>query len=151
MTVLRMAHIATTDPIISMFKSIADFFQDKISPKQETIDEQHLTHLAAAALLLEVSRADFDIQDEELKEIANALQKRFKGIALKEVHNPENIPSPKEYIEKASRKNNWKPRYVNTIHNAELVQDIDLKKVQAKCPAFLPFYSFVSNLNKCAT
>ena len=61
-----------------MFKSIADFFQEKISPKQETIDEQHLTHLAAAALLLEVSRADFEIQDKELKEIANALQRRFK-------------------------------------------------------------------------
>lgn len=81
-----MAHIVTTDPIISMFKSIADFFQEKISPKQEIMDEQHLTHLAAAALLLEVSRADFEIQDEELKEIANALQRRFK-FSEEEVQN----------------------------------------------------------------
>ena len=85
-----MVHIATTDPIIDMFKSIAEFFQEKISPKQETIDEQHLTHLAAAALLLEVSRADFDIQDEELKEIANALQKRFK-FSEEEVQNLLNL------------------------------------------------------------
>lgn len=85
-----MVHIATTDPITNMFKSIAEFFQEKISPKQETIDEQHLTHLAAAALLLEVSRADFDIQDEELKEIANALQKRFK-FSGEEVQNLLNL------------------------------------------------------------
>ena len=85
-----MVHIATTDPITDMFKSIAEFFQEKISQKQETIDEQHLTHLAAAALLLEVSRADFDIQDEELKEIANALQKRFK-FSGEEVQNLLNL------------------------------------------------------------
>jgi uncharacterized tellurite resistance protein B-like protein len=60
-----------------MFKSIAAFIQDKISPQQEVVDGQHLMHLAAAALLLEVSRADFDIQDEELEAIAAALQQRF--------------------------------------------------------------------------
>ena len=78
--------IETTERTISMFKSIADFFQEKISPKQEEFDEKHIMHLAAAALLLEVSRADFDIQDEELEEIAKALQKRFK-FSQEEVQN----------------------------------------------------------------
>ena len=60
-----------------IFKSITTFIQDKISPQHEAIDGQHLMHLAAAALLLEVSRADFDIQDKELEAIAAALQQRF--------------------------------------------------------------------------
>ena len=60
-----------------MFKSIAAFIQENISSQQEEIDEKHVMHLAAAALLLEVSRADFEIQDEELTEIANALQRKF--------------------------------------------------------------------------
>ena len=81
-----MVRIETTERTISMFKSIADFFQEKISPKQEAIDEKHVMHLAAAALLLEVSRADFDIQDEELEEIAKSLQKRFK-FSQEEVQN----------------------------------------------------------------
>lgn len=34
-------------------------------------------HMAAAALLLEVSRADFDVRDEELKAITDALKRRF--------------------------------------------------------------------------
>lgn len=60
-----------------MFKSITSFIQDKIATQQEPIDEEKLKHLAAAALLLEVSRADFDIQDEELESIATSLKKRF--------------------------------------------------------------------------
>ena len=60
-----------------MFKSIAAFIQENISSQQEEIDEKHVMHLAAAALLLEVSRADFEIQDEELTEITNALQRKF--------------------------------------------------------------------------
>ena len=61
-----------------MFKSIKDFVQSKISnSSDEKIDEQHILHLASAALLLEVSRADFDVQDEELESIAQSLSERF--------------------------------------------------------------------------
>ena len=61
-----------------MFRSIADFIQEKISKNSDhEVDEQQILHLASAALLLEVSRADFDIQDEELVEIANSLSERF--------------------------------------------------------------------------
>lgn len=37
----------------------------------------HTLHMAAAALLLEVGRADFKVQDEEVKAIAAALKRRF--------------------------------------------------------------------------
>ena len=61
-----------------MFKTISNFVQDKIRNTNDDVDEQHIMHLASAALLLEVSRADFDIQDEELVSIANSLTARFK-------------------------------------------------------------------------
>ncbi len=69
-----------------MFKSLASYIQDKISSEQETIDDEHLMHLASAALMLEVSRADFDIQDEELNTIADAFKRRF-GFSESEVQN----------------------------------------------------------------
>ena len=61
-----------------MFKSITNLFQEKFrNGNDKIIDPQQIMHLASAALLLEVSRADFDIQDEELESIANSLIKRF--------------------------------------------------------------------------
>ena len=61
-----------------MFKTLKSALQDKFKTADESTDEVHVMHLASAALLLEVSRADFDIQDEEIAEIANALQRQFK-------------------------------------------------------------------------
>lgn len=61
-----------------MFKSISKFLQENIrKDSDDVMDEQQLMHLASAALLLEVSRADFDIQDEELASIANSLSENF--------------------------------------------------------------------------
>ncbi len=61
-----------------MFKSLKSFVEEKISKDAgESKDEKHILHLASAALLLEVSRADFDIQDEELESIAKSLSNRF--------------------------------------------------------------------------
>ena len=61
-----------------MFKSISNLVHKKFrNDNDEIIDSQKIMHLASAALLLEVSRADFDIQDEELESIANSLIKRF--------------------------------------------------------------------------
>jgi len=62
-----------------MFKSISNLVQEKFrNGNDEIIDSQQVMHLASAALLLEVSRADFDIQDEELESIANSLIERFE-------------------------------------------------------------------------
>jgi len=60
-----------------MFKSITKFVKENIRKDTEEVDEQKVMHLASAALLLEVSRADFDIQEEELKSIADSLTSRF--------------------------------------------------------------------------
>ena len=78
------------------------------------------------------------------------INKRFIGAKLKEIPNPEKIPSPKEYIEKVSRDDRWKPRYINTNDNPKLAEVIDIDKVRTKCPAFSPFYDFISLLRTCA-
>ena len=61
-----------------MLKSVAAFVEKKIRPQRETLDDDHVMHLATAVLLLEVSRADFDIQEEELRIIVSALAERFR-------------------------------------------------------------------------
>lgn len=60
--------------------------QDKIRKESDDIDEDHIMHLASAALLLEVSHADFNVQDEELESIANSLTTRF-NFSKQEVEN----------------------------------------------------------------
>jgi hypothetical protein len=74
------------------------------------------------------------------------LNKKFRGMNIRNIPNPENIRSPKEFIEKASRSRHCKPRYINTIHNPELSQTLNINAVIAKCPAFQPFYNFVSSM-----
>ena len=60
-----------------MFNTLKSLLSELIATEDESEDEHHVMHLASAALLLEVSRADFEIRDEEIIEIAKALQKRF--------------------------------------------------------------------------
>jgi len=74
------------------------------------------------------------------------INRRFPGMNLRSIANPEGIPSPKEYIAKKSRTENCKPRYVNTIHNPQLAESLDLSEVSSKCPAFHPFRDFISSL-----
>ncbi len=61
-----------------MFESVTAFIQKKIRPLQDEVDDAHIMHLATAVLLLEVSRADFDISEEELQAIVCALADRFQ-------------------------------------------------------------------------
>ena len=60
-----------------MFETVAAFIEKKIRPQRDAVDDTHIMHLAIAVLLLEVSRADFDIQEEELQTIVCALADRF--------------------------------------------------------------------------
>ncbi len=60
-----------------MINSIKTFFSNNIfrDPNHGPSDQE--IHLATAALLLEVSHADFDISDDELAVTAKALQRQF--------------------------------------------------------------------------
>jgi uncharacterized tellurite resistance protein B-like protein len=65
-----------------MLDLIRDFFDRHIAPAPSGraatgADPAHGLHLATAALLLEVSRADFHVHDKELAAIAAILQRQF--------------------------------------------------------------------------
>jgi uncharacterized tellurite resistance protein B-like protein len=60
-----------------MLDSIKTFFTSRIKPESEPIPSAHALQLAAAALLLEVSRADFKMHDEELRAVTDALGTNF--------------------------------------------------------------------------
>ena len=74
----------------------------------------------------------------------SAGSKIFNDWNVKEIRNPENINSPKEYLEKLSKKGS-KPRYSHATHNAKIAMYLDLKKVKRKCPSFLPLVNLVVN------
>jgi len=66
-----------------MLDRIRQFFEEHIAAPAQgyaggaKADPGHGLHLATAALLLEVSRADFQVHDKELEAIARILQRQF--------------------------------------------------------------------------
>lgn len=61
-----------------MISKISDWLESTLQLNGSDKDEEHTTQLAAAVLLLEVSRADFDIAEEEKQAIAEILITQFK-------------------------------------------------------------------------
>ena len=61
-----------------MINKISDWLESTLQLKNSDKDEEHTTQLAAAVLLLEVSRADFDIAEKEKQTIAEILITQFK-------------------------------------------------------------------------
>lgn len=61
-----------------MFKTIQEFFDSNIgSPSNDETPTERKLQLATAALLIEMSRADFEIAPEEIRAIEDALQAGF--------------------------------------------------------------------------
>ncbi len=62
-----------------MISSIKKFFDTNIkgSDDRSTDDPDHAISLATAALLIEISRADFEVREEERKAVAGAVQSKF--------------------------------------------------------------------------
>lgn len=62
-----------------MIKAIKQFFQEHIGPIEEQAqDAEHRLQVATAALLVEIARADFQIENQELEQIAVALKDKFQ-------------------------------------------------------------------------
>ncbi|NOZ53904.1 MAG: TerB family tellurite resistance protein [Gammaproteobacteria bacterium] len=63
-----------------MLAAIKNFFEAHILIEEgESADrEDHALKVATAALLLEMSRADFDVKDEELLAVAQSIQSMFQ-------------------------------------------------------------------------
>ena len=60
-----------------MLDKINKWLETTLNLGAESTSEQHTSQLAAAILLIEVSRADFDISDEEQQVILKVLTKQF--------------------------------------------------------------------------
>lgn len=62
-----------------MLKAIKQFFENNIGAIEEKdADPAHRLQVATAALLIETARADFEIEEEELAQIAQSLQTKFE-------------------------------------------------------------------------
>jgi uncharacterized tellurite resistance protein B-like protein len=68
-----------------LIKTIQEFFYSRIVVTEETtpVSLEHAQKLATAALLIEISRADFEVADEEKLAIEQALRDSF-GISEEE-------------------------------------------------------------------
>ncbi len=62
-----------------MLKSIQQFFESKIQPAADAGEDQteHALQLATAALLIEVTRADFKVEDRERQAVEDAIKRVF--------------------------------------------------------------------------
>ena len=56
---------------------IKQFFDDKLVPRQVPVDGPHEIHLAAAALLMEIARADSQIDAQEEAAVIMSLRRAF--------------------------------------------------------------------------
>jgi uncharacterized tellurite resistance protein B-like protein len=60
-----------------MIRTIREFFEARIVVAKDAVSEERSLELATAALLIEVSRADFEVGDSERNAIESAIQKSF--------------------------------------------------------------------------
>jgi uncharacterized tellurite resistance protein B-like protein len=60
-----------------MIRSIREFFEARIVVANDALSEERSLELATAALLIEVSRADFDVGDSERTAIEEAIRNSF--------------------------------------------------------------------------
>ncbi len=60
-----------------MLDRLRSFFETQVAPVEGRARDEHALHLAAAMLLLEVSRADFSVRDSELDQIGRILAQTF--------------------------------------------------------------------------
>ena len=63
-----------------MFKNIKAFFQEQIVPasNEKGQTQEHALQLATAALLIEMTHADFKVKDEERQAVSAAIQTAFQ-------------------------------------------------------------------------
>lgn len=60
-----------------MITAIKKFFNNNIKSDQEETDPEHCLRIATAALLLEISRADYKVQEKEHQAIIHAIRSKF--------------------------------------------------------------------------
>lgn len=82
-----------------MIRSIQEFFYARIATDDAAeVSSEHAQRLATAALLIEISRADFEVADEEKRAIEEALR---DGFGISEEETRELIALAEQEVEQA--------------------------------------------------
>ncbi len=68
----------------------------------------------------------------------------FKISICKSCSEPERLEDPRGHLRGLSRDSGQKPRYVHTIHNEHIANDLDLEILKKKCPSFLTLVNFLA-------
>lgn len=75
---LASSSLKFPENVTNMLKAIKQFFENNIFHlEDQTEDAQHRLQIATAALLIETARADFEIGEQELHQIAASLKEKF--------------------------------------------------------------------------
>jgi uncharacterized tellurite resistance protein B-like protein len=73
-----MHSVTIVGNVTRMLKAIKQFFENNIGPIEgQNQDSEHRLRVATAALLVEIARADFHIEDQEMDQIAASLKGKF--------------------------------------------------------------------------
>lgn len=59
------------------------------------------------------------------------------------IASPENVPNPKEHLERLSKDSRGIRLYEHSIHNEKVAMHLDLGLVKSKCHSYQPFENFV--------
>ncbi len=97
-----------------MIDRLQAFFRERLAPEADD-DPAHRRHLAAAALLVEIARADFDYSEDEQGAIRGALQ---TALALREDEVDELIEFARAEAEEATSLHQF-TRLVNDSHSID--------------------------------
>jgi hypothetical protein len=62
----------------------------------------------------------------------------------KPIGRPEDLDDPKRFIDRLTRKEGVRPRYIHAIHNPRIAVHIDLQRVRECCPSFEPLHKLVT-------
>lgn len=74
----------------------------------------------------------------------NAVKSVFRRFDIApEYPNPELLKSPKELLKHRLKGLKPIPKYVNSIHNPKIAENLDLRAVLNKCPSFKPLFNLV--------
>lgn len=86
-----------------------------------------------------------EIESWFLSDLA-AIKKVFGSFEVKrEIHNPEGIQSPKEYLHGEIKKLKPMPKFIHSSHSPKIAGNLDFELVKRKCDSFEPLYQFLKH------
>jgi hypothetical protein len=74
-----------------------------------------------------------------------AISRVIPSLVVPAVQHPEQLASPKEWLEDHSRARNARPLYAHAVHNPRVAEHLRINEVARKCPSFQHLVNFLLN------